>query len=109
MLLFSSLSSSQTGIDFSNDIAEDYNNFFGVFNYAYNGAGVAVGDINNDGLEDVYFVGNQKEDKLYLNKGNFKFEDITIKAGIRAKKAWHNGVVMQDVNTDGYVDIYVTV
>ncbi len=109
LLLFSSLSSEQTGIEFSNDITEDYNNFFGVFNYAYNGAGVAVGDINNDGLEDVYFVGNQQEDKLYLNKGDFKFQDISVSAGLLPKKAWHNGVTMVDVNADGFLDIYVTV
>ncbi len=107
--LFSSLSSEQTGIEFSNDITEDYNNFFGVFNYAYNGAGVAVGDINNDGLDDVYFVGNQQEDKLYLNKGDFKFQDISVSAGLLPKKAWHNGVTMVDVNADGFLDIYVTV
>ncbi|WP_010181208.1 VCBS repeat-containing protein [Aquimarina agarilytica] len=107
VLLFSTLEAKETGIHFSNDITEDYNNFFGVYNYAYNGGGVAVGDINNDGLSDIYFTGNQVEDKLYLNKGGFVFEDITQKAGIKNKTSWHNGVVMADVNADGLLDIYI--
>ncbi|WP_244299553.1 VCBS repeat-containing protein [Aquimarina algiphila] len=107
--LFSLLDQSKTNITFNNNVTEDYYNFFGVFNYAYNGAGVAIGDINNDGLSDIYFVGNQVDDKLYLNKGNFVFEDITIKSGIKQKKAWHNGVVMADVNGDNLLDIYITV
>lgn len=106
--LFTQLSKEETGITFKNKIKEDYYNFFGVFNYAYNGAGVAIGDINNDGLADIYFVGNQFADKLYLNKGNFNFEDITVKSGIKPKKAWHSGVTMVDINSDGLLDIYVT-
>ncbi len=106
--LFSLLAEEKTHVNFNNTITEDYANFFGVYNYAYNGAGVAVGDINNDGLPDLYFVGNQVEDKLYLNKGNFSFEDITSSSGIKAKKAWHNGVVMADVNGDNLLDIYIT-
>jgi len=105
---FALLSPEQTKISFNNKITEDYYNFFGVFNYAYNGAGVAIGDINNDDLPDIYFVGNQVKDKLYLNKGNFVFEDITTKAGILPKKAWHNGVAMVDVNGDSLLDIYIT-
>lgn len=107
LTLFSSLNPEDTGIHFSNTIKENYTNFFGVYNYAYNGGGVAVGDINNDGLSDIYFTGNQVEDKLYLNKGNFVFEDITEKAGIKNKTSWHNGVVMADVNADGLLDIYI--
>ncbi|WP_298319426.1 VCBS repeat-containing protein [uncultured Aquimarina sp.] len=107
--IFTLLKSEKTNIHFNNRVREDYNNFFGVFNYAYNGAGVAIGDINNDGLSDIYFVGNQAQDKLYLNKGDFIFEDITRKSGIKPKKAWHNGVVMVDVNNDDLLDIYVTV
>ncbi len=105
--LFEKVDSKYSQVYFNNVITEDINNFFPVFNYAYNGAGVAVGDINNDGLDDIYFTGNQVQDKLYLNKGNFQFEDITQKAGILPKKAWHNGVVMADVNADGFLDIYI--
>ncbi|GGD18178.1 VCBS repeat-containing protein [Hyunsoonleella pacifica] len=105
--LFKSLDAKQTGVYFNNHITEDANNFFIVYNYAYNGGGVAIGDINNDGLSDIFFTGNQVANKLYLNKGNFKFEDITTSAGITNKKGWDNGVVMADVNGDNFLDIYV--
>ncbi|AUP80585.1 VCBS repeat-containing protein [Flavivirga eckloniae] len=105
--LFSLIKSEKTNITFNNRISENMNNFFGVYNYAYNGGGVAVGDINNDGLPDIYFTGNQVEDHLYINKGNFTFENITKKSGIASKKSWHNGVVMADVNADGLLDIYI--
>ncbi|GGZ84109.1 VCBS repeat-containing protein [Algibacter mikhailovii] len=105
--LFSKVSSTQTGITFNNTIREDLNNFFVVYNYAYNGGGVAIGDINNDGLSDIYFTGNQVPNKLYLNKGNFKFEDITTTAGVAGRFGWNNGVVMVDINGDALLDIYV--
>ncbi len=77
------------------------------YGYLYNGAGVAVGDINNDELPDLYFSGNFIEGKLYLNKGNFRFEDISGKAGLEGMGSWNTGVTMVDINGDGFLDIYV--
>lgn len=96
-----------TGIDFAN-MVED-NSDFNIFSYRnfYNGGGVAIGDINNDGLSDVFFTANTGNNKLYLNKGNWQFEDISEKAGFTNKKKWSTGVVMADVNNDGWLDIYV--
>ena len=100
--------SSKTGITFQNILTEvDTFNYLN-FEYMYNGAGVAVGDINNDGLIDIYFVGNQVGDQLYLNKGNLNFENITSKAFVKENSGdWRTGVTMADVNQDGYLDIYV--
>jgi len=105
--LFTEMPSSQTGINFRNDIieSEDYNVL--TYEYIYNGGGVAVGDVNNDGLPDIYFTSNMGPNKLYLNKGNFQFEDITDQAGVRGRSKWKTGVVMADVNGDGLLDIYV--
>jgi len=98
-----------SGIDFTNIVTEsDSLNYF-KFPYIYMGGGVAIGDINNDGLEDVYFTSNQNSNKLYLNKGNLKFEDITDKAKVAGNKLWNTGVTMIDINNDGYLDIYVSV
>jgi hypothetical protein len=106
--LFTKLSSSVTGISFVNQIEESQD--FNVFRYRnfYNGGGVAIGDVNNDGLPDIFFTANMKENKLFLNKGGMKFEDITDTAGVAGKKPWDTGVVMVDVNGDGYLDIYVS-
>lgn len=96
-----------TGIGFSNDLTESRD--FNVFQYRnfYNGAGVAIGDINNDGLADVFFTGNQVANRLYLNEGNLQFKDISEKAGFGEKKQWSTGVSMVDINMDGWLDIYV--
>jgi hypothetical protein len=105
---FNLVPSEQTGIDFNNTIEESeyFNQFF--FGHIYLGSGVAIGDINNDGLPDVFFGGNQVNDKLYLNKGDFKFEDITDNSKIAIDSGWTWGVTMADVNADGYLDIYVS-
>ena len=106
--LFEKLSSYQTGIEFENTLSfkEDFN-IFTYRNY-YNGGGVGLGDINNDGLLDIYFTSNLEKNKLYLNKGNFSFEDITENAGVGGNKSWSTGVSLVDINADGYLDIYVS-
>jgi hypothetical protein len=109
--LFTLLPSSQTGVKFANTIQENADFNIIDYYYVYNGGGVSVGDINNDGLPDLYFTGNQVADKLYLNKGKtadgeLHFEDITATAGIKTG-GWSTGVTMADVNADGLMDIYV--
>jgi enediyne biosynthesis protein E4 len=106
--VFESLSSSKTNIQFANNLEK--RKAFGIlyYLYYYNGGGVATGDINNDGLTDIYFTANSNgNNKLYLNKGNFEFEDITENARVFGKSDWCTGVTMADVNGDGYLDIYV--
>ena len=105
--VFTSIPQSHSKIDFKNTVEENlYFNFLN-FSYIYNGGGVAVGDINNDGLEDIYFTSNQNSNKLYLNKGNFVFEDITESARVEDHEGWSTGVTMVDINNDGWLDIYV--
>ena len=105
--LFTNLPSAHTGIDFSNDLtySDDFNPY--IFKNFFNGGGVAIGDINNDGLADLFFCGNMVDNKLYLNRGNFKFEDITEKAKGASKNVWSSGVSFVDVNGDGWLDMYV--
>ncbi|MCF0060943.1 VCBS repeat-containing protein [Dyadobacter chenwenxiniae] len=104
---FTQLDSDETGIQFSNRIAENDTMNILAFEYVYNGGGVALGDFNNDSLPDVYFTGNSVDNKLYLNKGDFKFEDVTQKAGVEAKDKWSTGVALIDINADNLLDIYV--
>ncbi|WP_080053871.1 VCBS repeat-containing protein [Spirosoma aerolatum] len=105
--LFQSLDSTQTGVDFVNHLVPTEKLNILDYLYFYNGGGVSAGDINNDGLTDLYFVSNQGKNKLYLNKGNLKFEDITEKAGVEGFSDWQTGSTMADVNGDGFLDIYV--
>ena len=105
--LFEQISSSHSGIHFNNQIVEnDSINPLDVTN-VYNGGGVGVGDFNNDGLQDLYFTGNMVSNKLYINKGDFKFEDVTDKAGVGGMGRWGRGVSVVDINNDGLMDIYV--
>ncbi|MEX2344364.1 MAG: CRTAC1 family protein, partial [Balneolaceae bacterium] len=106
--LFIKLPSSQTGIDFENILTptEEFNMY--IFRNFYNGGGVAAGDISGDGLPDLFFTGNMVSNRLYLNKGNFEFEDITDQAGLRSDDVWTTGVSMADVNGNGLLDIYIT-
>jgi len=105
---FLSLPASQTHIDFTNTPVSKPGLGILEYIYYYNGGGVAVGDINNDGLPDIYFTANSRgQNKLYLNKGNFEFEDITDRAGVAGTADWCTGVTMADVNGDGLLDVYV--
>lgn len=105
--LFQEMTAEETGISFENTITNT--DEFNIFNYRnfYNGGGVAIGDINNDNLPDIYLIANQGTNKLFLNKGNFKFEDITDKAGVAGTKSWSTGATFADVNGDGLLDLYV--
>ena len=106
---FVSLPESQTNVAFTNRLEKRKMLNILYYLYYYNGGGVATGDINNDGLDDLYFTANSKgNNKLYLNKGNFQFEDITAKAGVAGISDWGSGVTMADVNNDGFLDLYVS-
>ncbi len=106
--LFALVPSESSGIDFINEVENQKD--FNIFKYRnfYNGGGVAIGDINNDGLPDIYLTANMGANKLYLNKGDFKFEDISENAGVEGNKPWSTGVNMIDINQDGFLDIYVS-
>lgn len=105
--LFTLLDNDDLGIDFTNQLNDqDGTNVFSFRNY-YNGGGVAIGDINNDGLNDIYLTSNQGDNQLLINKGNWKFEDIAGQAGVKGTKYWSTGVTLVDVNADGWLDIYV--
>ncbi|MEO6452537.1 MAG: VCBS repeat-containing protein, partial [Ginsengibacter sp.] len=105
--LFKKVSSSQSGIFFNNQITENDSINPIDMEFLYNGGGVAAGDFNNDGLPDLYFTASTTSNKLYLNKGNFSFEDITGKAGVDGNGRWCNAASVVDINNDGLQDIYV--
>ena len=103
--LFRQVSSKDSGVDFSNTLSErdSFNAIF--YEFFYNGSGVAIGDVNNDGFSDIFLGGNMVASRLYLNKGNLIFEDITESAGINTSGKWVTGVNMVDINQDGKLDI----
>ena len=105
--LFQSLDNDRTGINFKNTLFDDGPLNVANYIYFYNGGGVAIGDINNDGLQDILFTGNMVRNRLFLNKGNFKFEDITPQSGVAEKQGWCTGANMVDINGDGRLDIYI--
>src|SRR5436305_1136699 len=106
--LFRLLTPDQTGVRFANTITTTDSENVQTDVYVYNGAGVAIGDIDNDGLPDIFFSGNMVSSRLYLNKGNMRFDDVTQAAGVGTKR-WATGATMVDINNDGYLDIYVSV
>ena len=106
--LFEQLDTDQTGIDFKNSLTLEEQAEYMNYDYTINGAGLAVGDLNNDGLNDIFFCGNKVSDKLYLNKGDFKFEDVTSSSGLgKGSDKWSTGVTFVDINNDQFLDIYV--
>ena len=106
---FSLLDSEDTGITFNNKLTETNSLNYFTYPYIYMGGGVSEGDINNDGLDEIFFTANMEANKLYLNKGELKFEDITIASGIEGSNKWYTGSTMIDINNDGYLDIYLSV
>ncbi len=107
--LFQKLDSQKSGIDFSNTITETDDLNVLIYEYFYNGGGVAAADFDNDGLIDLYFTANQSTDKVYKNLGELKFEDKTPGSGITWNQEWKTGVTVVDINADGLMDIYVSV
>ena len=106
--LFTQLSATDTGVHFLNEVENQKD--FNIFKYRnfYNGGGVAIGDVNNDGLADIYFTANMGKNKLFINEGGFKFKDVSERAGVEGNKPWSTGVNMVDINQDGWLDIYVS-
>lgn len=105
--LFTEIPSSQSNVSFRNDIKEDENYNIDTYEYLYNGGGVATADLNNDGLCDIVFTGNMTADKVYINKGNLQFEDVTGKTGFAGRGKWKTGIAVADVNGDKLLDIYL--
>ncbi len=105
--LFEKINPQASGVNFENTL--EFDRKFNIYTYRnfYNGGGVAIGDVNNDGLSDIYFTGNRVSNRLYINKGNMEFEDVTSQAGVAGTRAWSTGVSMADINGDGWLDIYV--
>jgi hypothetical protein len=107
--LFNLLPSNATGVTFKNELSETEDLNYFTYPYLYMGGGTAIGDFNNDGLEDIFFTGNQVSNKLYINNGKLQFEDITEKSGIAGDDRWYTGVSLVDINSDGYLDVYLSV
>ena len=107
--LFTKLNASDTGVAFKNKLTETHKYNYFTYPYMYLGGGVSTGDINNDGLEDIFFTGNMVANKLYLNKGDLKFDDISETAGIVGDERWYSGTTLVDINNDGFLDIYCSV
>ncbi|MEL6650259.1 MAG: VCBS repeat-containing protein, partial [Bacteroidota bacterium] len=106
--LFQSLSPEQSGVDFNNEIKDHKSHNILIYSNYYGGAGVGIGDFDNDGLQDLFFAGNLVSDQLYLNEGNMKFREASLESGITDNGGWSSGVVLADVNQDGWLDIYIT-
>ncbi|HEY9116925.1 MAG TPA: VCBS repeat-containing protein, partial [Roseivirga sp.] len=106
--IFQQVHFTKSGINFINVVREDETHNFFNYNYIYNGAGLAVGDFNNDDLQDVIFVSNQSKNRLFINQGELNFENISETAGIESDGGWKNGVTVIDVNQDGLDDIYLS-
>jgi len=106
--LFEHVPTQDSGVTFSNRITETEKYNVLEYEYVYNGGGVGIGDFNTDGLQDIFFAGNMVPNQLYLNKGEFKFEDISLASGIAADERWASSIQVVDINNDGLDDIHVT-